>query len=230
MVIEPGLTALEKYQLLTEDELLSAQDEYGEDAFSAGIGVSRFETLQNIVAAQYTTASGQPTVLTASDLRTACARPKSNCPPQLVRAFDPKSALLRSARLSAAVTATLFADTDLTLEGAYYGYDDDPTNAGYFTVGTAGRAGTGMAIAPLRYLIRPEATHRFGDLQLKVWVQGGEYVKQMGQWTTGGGLKAQYKFTQSFKMWAAASGQRDLDAGGQISKSGTVSLGVAYRF
>ena len=38
IVIEPGLTALEKYQLLTEDELLSAQDEYGEDAFSAGIG------------------------------------------------------------------------------------------------------------------------------------------------------------------------------------------------
>ncbi len=38
VVIEPGLTALEKYQLLSEDELLAAQDEYGEDAFSAGIG------------------------------------------------------------------------------------------------------------------------------------------------------------------------------------------------
>jgi len=38
VVIEPGLTPLEKYQLLTEDELLDAQDEYGEDAFSAGIG------------------------------------------------------------------------------------------------------------------------------------------------------------------------------------------------
>ena len=38
VVIEPGLTPLEKYQLLTEDELLAAQDEYGEDAFSAGIG------------------------------------------------------------------------------------------------------------------------------------------------------------------------------------------------
>ena len=38
IVIEPGLTPLEKYQLLTEDELLEAQDEYGEDAFSAGIG------------------------------------------------------------------------------------------------------------------------------------------------------------------------------------------------
>lgn len=38
IVTEPGLTPLEKYQLLTEDELLDAQDEYGEDAFSAGIG------------------------------------------------------------------------------------------------------------------------------------------------------------------------------------------------
>jgi DNA-directed RNA polymerase subunit beta' len=38
VVIEPGLTSLEKYQLLTEDELLNAQDEFGEDAFSAGIG------------------------------------------------------------------------------------------------------------------------------------------------------------------------------------------------
>src|ERR671928_1506848 len=38
VVIEPGLTPLEKYQLLTEDELLSAQDEHGEDAFTAGIG------------------------------------------------------------------------------------------------------------------------------------------------------------------------------------------------
>jgi DNA-directed RNA polymerase subunit beta' len=38
IVIEPGLTPLEKFQLLTEDELLDAQDEYGEDAFTAGIG------------------------------------------------------------------------------------------------------------------------------------------------------------------------------------------------
>src|ERR1700754_41583 len=38
IVTEPGLTPLEKFQLLTEDELLTAQDEYGEDAFSAGIG------------------------------------------------------------------------------------------------------------------------------------------------------------------------------------------------
>ncbi|HWK35351.1 DNA-directed RNA polymerase subunit beta' [Sphingomonas sp.] len=45
IVTEPGLTPLEKYQLLTEDELLDAQDEYGEDAFSAGIGAEAVKAM-----------------------------------------------------------------------------------------------------------------------------------------------------------------------------------------
>jgi DNA-directed RNA polymerase subunit beta' len=38
IVIEPGLTPLTTRQLLTEEEYLDAQDEYGEDSFTAGIG------------------------------------------------------------------------------------------------------------------------------------------------------------------------------------------------
>ena len=38
IVIEPGLTTLKKGQLMSEEALLKAQDEFGEDAFSAGIG------------------------------------------------------------------------------------------------------------------------------------------------------------------------------------------------
>ena len=38
IVIEPGLTPLKKYQLLDEEELAKYQDEYGEEAFTAGIG------------------------------------------------------------------------------------------------------------------------------------------------------------------------------------------------
>jgi DNA-directed RNA polymerase subunit beta' len=38
IVIEPGLTPLEKHQLLSEEEYLKAQEEYGEDSFTAGIG------------------------------------------------------------------------------------------------------------------------------------------------------------------------------------------------
>ncbi|WP_095012100.1 DNA-directed RNA polymerase subunit beta' [Tsuneonella mangrovi] len=45
IVTEPGLTPLEKFQLLTEDELLEAQDEYGEDSFSAGIGAEAVKVM-----------------------------------------------------------------------------------------------------------------------------------------------------------------------------------------
>ena len=38
VVINPGLTDLTHGQLLTEEEYLDAQDQYGEDAFQAGIG------------------------------------------------------------------------------------------------------------------------------------------------------------------------------------------------
>jgi DNA-directed RNA polymerase subunit beta' len=45
IVLEPGLTPLKQYQMLTEDELLTAQDEYGEDAFQAGIGAEALKVI-----------------------------------------------------------------------------------------------------------------------------------------------------------------------------------------
>ncbi len=38
IVIEPGLTPLTPHQLLTEEEFIEAQEQYGEDSFTAGIG------------------------------------------------------------------------------------------------------------------------------------------------------------------------------------------------
>ncbi|NKD88449.1 DNA-directed RNA polymerase subunit beta' [Haematospirillum sp. 15-248] len=38
LVIEPGLTPLKQYELLTEEQYQRAQEEYGEDSFTAGIG------------------------------------------------------------------------------------------------------------------------------------------------------------------------------------------------
>ena len=49
IVVEPGLTNLQKCQLLSEEELSKAQDEFGEDAFSAGMGAEAVrEILINI--------------------------------------------------------------------------------------------------------------------------------------------------------------------------------------
>jgi DNA-directed RNA polymerase subunit beta' len=45
VVLEPGLTDLKLHQLLTEDQLLSKQDEFGEDGFRAGIGAEAIKTV-----------------------------------------------------------------------------------------------------------------------------------------------------------------------------------------
>ena len=49
IVIEPGMTPLKPMQLLSEEEYMDAQDEYGEDQFRAGIGAEAIkEILMNI--------------------------------------------------------------------------------------------------------------------------------------------------------------------------------------
>ncbi len=49
IVTEPGLTSLKKNQLLSEDELIKYQNEYGDESFTAGIGAEAIlEILKNI--------------------------------------------------------------------------------------------------------------------------------------------------------------------------------------
>ena len=45
IVIEPGMTPLKQYQLLSEEEYYAAQDEYGEDNFRAGIGAEAMKEI-----------------------------------------------------------------------------------------------------------------------------------------------------------------------------------------
>jgi DNA-directed RNA polymerase subunit beta' len=49
VVVEPGLSPLKQFQLLTEDEFMAAQDDYGEDAFTAGIGAEAIRLLLGAV-------------------------------------------------------------------------------------------------------------------------------------------------------------------------------------
>ena len=49
IVIEPGLTGLQKNQILSEEELAKYQDEFGEESFTAGIGAEAvLEMLKNL--------------------------------------------------------------------------------------------------------------------------------------------------------------------------------------
>ena len=45
IVIEPGMTPMKEYQLLTEEEYYDAQDEYGEENFRAGIGAEAMKEI-----------------------------------------------------------------------------------------------------------------------------------------------------------------------------------------
>ncbi len=45
IVVEPGLTSLKEKQLLSEEEFLKAQEEYGEDSFTGGIGAEAIRDL-----------------------------------------------------------------------------------------------------------------------------------------------------------------------------------------
>ena len=45
IVLEPGLTPMKPLQLLSEDEYLTAQDQYGDDSFTAGIGAEAVREL-----------------------------------------------------------------------------------------------------------------------------------------------------------------------------------------
>ncbi|MDP9138818.1 MAG: DNA-directed RNA polymerase subunit beta', partial [Pseudomonadota bacterium] len=72
IVLEPGLTPLQPYQALTEDEYLKAQESYGEDSFTAGIGA---EAVREIL-------SGINLQKTRDDLRKEIAESTSELKPK----------------------------------------------------------------------------------------------------------------------------------------------------
>ena len=49
VVIEPGMTPLKLHQLLSEDQFMNAQDEYGDDAFHAGIGAEALRIMLSAI-------------------------------------------------------------------------------------------------------------------------------------------------------------------------------------
>lgn len=201
-------------------------------SFSAGLEVTRWNIDQTVPLV--TTANG--TVLTSAQVRsninTYCSRHPAvrNCGRAVLRDLTATPFVLDSQQVSASATAIVRRDTDLTLSADYYNYVEDATQAAFASLIFNGRGGAGVPVAPLHYVIRPEVTHRFGDLSAKLWVQGGEYVPNAGGTTAGAGLRLQYKFTRTYRMWISASGQRDEDEHGNETRSGALALGAGYRF
>src|SRR5260370_15140360 len=196
--LSPGLSV--GYETAGESDL--------EWSFNAAASYSHLETLQKITLVR--PPAGRAS---AQQVRDFCAASPATCPSALLRLLVEQESPLDWERLSLSATAIVSKDTDLTLSGDYYIYQQDPAQVAYFTFVVAGRSpsqagGNGVSIAPLHYQIRPEILQRFGDFSAKLWVQAGRDEPGTGQSTAGVGIKLPYKFSKAFKMWVTGGGRK----------------------
>jgi len=205
----------------------TAGDSNFETATNGTLSVTHLTTTQQLAAFQ-----GANGPVSADSIRAYCARvPGAKGCRQLNALFRARASEINQFKVSALVAETFALDTDVTLNGAYYFYDQDPTQVGYFNIAAFGRTGlgTGVPIAPLQFTFRPDVTHRFGAFSVNLsylylkYVPGDGYGNNLG-------LKLQYKFSKAFKAWISASGQNDVDEQGDSTKSSTLAVGVRYSF
>lgn len=191
-----------------------------ESTVDLGVSVNRFDTFQRLVV---------PDTPRGRQLRQACLSRAELAVCQLVNGA---STPLVQARLSAAYLGTLHADTDFALEGAYFLYDQDPLDVGFFPVVTAGRGdelGSGVPVNPLRLSVRPSVAHRFSRVTLKGSYQLGVYAGGLGlnHLAT---LRTTWKVTPAWRVTLTVSAQVDSGSTGLTNPGGTALLGAMFVF
>ncbi len=188
-------------------------------------GLTRFDTTQRISSVE--TAAGS---LTTAQLLARCRLAPKSCQ-GFARALKAEPTTLHQLRLGLGLVETVKSDNDLILAGAYFLYDTDPAQAGYFSVVGAGRSidlGAGVPVAPLWFTVSPGLTRRFGALSLGLTYKYGRYVDDGGD-TQSVAVKAQLKFLDHWKGWVTVTGTRDVDGSGQTSLSGVLAIGLRWR-
>jgi hypothetical protein len=198
-----------------------------ETALNASISMVHFSAAEDLTAVE-----GASGPVDRQNVMSYCRRtPNAPGCRQLLPLFQVQSAQLNQFKVSVLASETVMVNTDLTFGGAYYFYDHDPSQLGFFNIVSLGRAsfGNGVPLAPLRFTLRPGVGHRFGPLLLDLSYQYARYVPGDG-YGNGLALKLQYKFSKSFKAWIVANGQDDRDDQGNSTKSSGVALGLRYSF
>jgi hypothetical protein len=153
--------------------------------------------------------------------------------------------------INASYTATVFDRTDLTVGGAYYLYNTDPTQVGYFNVATVGRGvrspgggpksdrggaefsfGGGAPLEPLLFGVSTGASHAFGaEKHFKIEISAGYGLYDgTNGYNLNAAVKLSYKFNKHWKATLIMTADRDIDEAGNVSPSGSASLGARYTF
>jgi hypothetical protein len=204
-----------------------------EGTFELGLAPTEYFLVDQITAVW---GAKQGMAVPTAEVLAACT--KVRCAPGLIAALQNSDDRLFQARIWAAATATICGHTDVTLDGAYYAYDRDPTQVGFLSLAERGRAtateaaiGNGLPIAPLRYTLRGGVTTRFADMSISASFSFGQYVSDADySYDLTMGLRVQYRFGPHWKLWLRGTAQRDIDANGVASWGGVGALGLRAAF
>jgi hypothetical protein len=168
--------------------------------------------------------------ITLDQVRAFCAM--QPCRGGLGAALDGTTVPLHQLVLTAGLSEQLFQVTELGVDGAYYLYDQDPTQVGTISITRAGQTLTsgGIGIAPVQYSLTPSAIQRIGPVMVMASAAYGKYVDNLG-WELDAALRVQVKVASGdhrLKLWAKLTGSRDVDQMSAVSKAGSVALGTQF--
>jgi hypothetical protein len=203
-----------------------------ETGVDLGLAGRRLDTDQHAVAIRGPGGQAIAADQLAQDLRRSCQGNVRACPRQLLGLLNQRPATLHQLALKAGVVETLWLDTALGLSGSWYLYDRNPTAVGFFQLADAGRGaafGNGVAMAPLSWSLRPSLARRLGDFLLRAWWEHGAYVQDQGS-LDALGLRVQYRWSPAFRVWIAASLQRDRDRENGATSLVNGALGALFRW
>jgi hypothetical protein len=239
----------------------TAGDSRAETAIDASVGYTSFSTDLQVVRIVDSNGAPQTREQIDAALAYCSAHPadKVSCSDQRRAVLQsaagtfqqPASGAVGQWQLLAGLTETLYQDTDVGLSGAYYLYtvahpaaylaSSGPLGPGGGRSGSGGGAilvsrdyGTGVALSPLWFTVRPELTQRFGGFSLGVSFQYGRYVDDADyaySLTLGAKLMYRHRFQRfRVKVWLSGTGQRDVDAASVGTLSGSLSAGARFNF
>ncbi|HUJ58053.1 MAG TPA: hypothetical protein VLX92_06160 [Kofleriaceae bacterium] len=186
-----------------------------------------FDSLQQITDVMNRTGQMEST----QQVKDYCA--SHRCSAQLTGALDAQDETLGELVLDASLSEQIHRNTDVGIDGAYYLYDKDPTQLGYFALTAVGRTatGAGMPIAPLQFTVAPDLVQRWGGLMAMASCSYGQYVDAQGS-DVSATLRLQYRFKldagRRLKLWSKLIVSRDIDDSGNVLASGSLSLGAQY--
>lgn len=211
--------------------LSASWDSAGDSDWETGVdldaGATHFDAEQHILAMRDPTTGAS---VTDQQMLAYCSL--NPCSRQLLGLLRARATPLEQVSLRAGVVETIHRDTDLGLHWTAFLYDRDPTEVGFYGLTAAGRGpgfGSGLPLAPLRWSLRPEVAHRFGDLTARLWVEHGLYVDDEGV-SDLVGLKLQVRLSPGFKAWIAGTWQRDRGSDGTVTTFNRGTLGCMALF